>query len=79
MREQRLKKKVGDSGSAASAQKVPTKNEFLKAAWERVKKGQREKGWWGEDTKFRGNLSLWKSSMLNKYYNNIEKFKASLK
>tara|TARA_R100000388_G_scaffold2671_2_gene3559 strand:- start:493 stop:1431 length:939 start_codon:yes stop_codon:yes gene_type:complete len=63
----------------AKALGIPTENEFIKAAFERVKKGQREKGWWGQDTKFRGNLNLWKSSMLNKYRNNIEDFKASLK
>ena len=63
----------------AKALGIPTENEFIKAAFERVKKGQRKKGWWGQDTKFRGNLNLWKSSMLNKYRNNIEDFKASLK
>lgn len=74
------KKKVKDNISAAtSTQKVPTEGEFLRSALERAKKGEQGEGWWGKDTKFRGNLNLWRNSMQQKYRNNIEKFKASLK
>jgi hypothetical protein len=74
-----IKEEVGkalEGKGVNEADTIPTKAEFLKAAFARLKKGERGEGWWGQDTKFRGNLGLWKNSMVQKYRANIGKFKA---
>jgi hypothetical protein len=55
----------------ARALRIPTENEFIKAARDRLIKNVRLRGWWGVDTKYTGNMNLWASDMRRKYRENI--------
>jgi hypothetical protein len=53
----------------ARALRIPTENEFIKAARDRLIKNVRLRGWL--DTKYTGNMNLWASDMRRKYRENI--------